>query len=297
MSSTLNTINLFGLELQPQLILLYLAPMFLFFLAWEWRHLKKAANSKQTNAQSFPQSANYSLADTASNAALALLHEAGKGVAAVVVIGVYSQMFQYRMFDIPTNVLTIALLFVLQDFLYYWFHRTSHFVRWLWASHVVHHSSEHLNLSTAFRQSLMYPVSGMWVFWLPLITLGYSPESVITVMLINLAYQFFVHTQVVDKIGALEAILNTSSHHRVHHAKNPRYIDKNFAGVLIIWDKMFGTFEPEDAAEPCEFGIPKQIRSHNPLLLTFHEWIQMFKDAAAAKTPKQRLRELFGRPY
>ncbi|CAA0090878.1 Uncharacterised protein [BD1-7 clade bacterium] len=289
------------MQFDPSLILLYLAPMFLAFIAWEWWYLQKHASNRaqaQDNTQNGIQnSAQYSISDTASNAALALMHELGKTIAAVVVISVYGWFFDYRMFDIPTNIFTIALLFLLQDFCYYWFHRTSHVVRWMWASHVVHHSSEKLNLSTAFRQSMMYPVSGMWVFWLPLIALGFSPDSVITVVLISLAYQFFVHTQVVDKIGPLESILNTPSHHRVHHAKNPRYIDKNFAGVLIIWDKIFGTFEPEDPAEPCIYGIPKQIRSHNPILLTFHEWKQMFADMREKHGWKAKIRELLGRPY
>ncbi|WP_308447582.1 sterol desaturase family protein [Chitinimonas viridis] len=165
----------------------------------------------------------------------------------------------------------------LQDFLYYFFHRASHRVRWLWASHVAHHSSERLNLSTAFRQSLTYPISGMWLFWLPMAWLGYSPDLVILVVGLNLAYQFFVHTEAIGRLGWLEQVFNTPSNHRVHHARNPQYIDRNYAGVLVIWDRLFGSYVPEDEAP--RYGIVRQIQSHNPLRLTFHEWGDMFRDA------------------
>jgi len=166
----------------------------------------------------------------------------------------------------------------------------------MWASHVTHHSSERLNLSTAFRQSLTYPISGMWLFWLPLAWLGFEPKAIIAVVAINLAFQFFVHTEAVKKLGWLEYVFNTPSHHRVHHARNPKYIDRNYAGVLIIWDKLFGTFVEEDPAERCDYGIVRQIHSHNPIVLTFHEWIAMFRDAARAGSMTQRLTQLFGPP-
>jgi sterol desaturase/sphingolipid hydroxylase (fatty acid hydroxylase superfamily) len=167
-------------------------------------------------------------------------------------------------------------LFVAQDFLYYFFHRAHHRVRWMWCSHVVHHSSERLNLSTAFRQSLTYPLSGMWLFWLPLAWLGFGPDWVILIVGLNLAFQFFVHTEVVGKLGVLELVFNTPSHHRVHHGKNPQYIDRNYAGVLIIWDKLFGTFVEEQEAP--QYGIVRQVKSHNPITLTFHEWGAMAHD-------------------
>ena len=125
----------------------------------------------------------------------------------------------------------------------------------MWASRVVHHSSERLNLSTAFRQSLTYPVSGMWLFWLPLAWIGFEPTAIVAVVAINLGFQFFVHTQAIGKLGWLEKVFNTPSHHRVHHARNAKYIDRNYAGVLIVWDKLFGTYVEEDDAVPCEYGI------------------------------------------
>ena len=265
-------------------ILLGMAPVFLILIAleaWYWRRRR-------------PQV--YSLADTLSNAGLALMHQAAEAVAAIVVIGVYALVYRHRLFDIPASVWSIAALFVIQDFLYYGFHRASHRVRWLWASHVTHHSSERLNLSTAFRQSLTYPVSGMWLFWLPLAWLGLAPAHIVAVVAINLAFQFFVHTQAIGRLGWVESVFNTPSTHCVHHARNPQYIDRNFAGVLVIWDRLFGTYVAEDPQVPCEYGIVGPIRSHNPIRLTFHEWIAMFADARRAGGLRQAAMQLFGPP-
>ncbi|TNJ33114.1 sterol desaturase family protein [Arenimonas terrae] len=265
-------------------ILLAMAPVFLGFIAWEAWHWKRRGREA------------YSLRDTLSNAALALMHQGADAVAWALVIGLYWGVYQYRLFDLPTTWWTIALLFVAQDFFYYFFHRAHHRVRWMWASHVTHHSSPRLNLSTAFRQSLTYPVSGMWVFWLPLAWLGFSPPHIVTVVAINLGFQFFVHTEAVGKLGWLEKVFNTPSHHRVHHARNAKYIDRNYAGVLIVWDKLFGSFVEEDPAVPCEYGIVKPIDSHNPITLTFHEWRDMFRDAARPQPLRSRLGQLFGPP-
>ncbi|GAB3385439.1 sterol desaturase family protein [Lysobacter fragariae] len=265
-------------------ILLGMAPVFLGLIAleaWYWHRRRPGM---------------YSLVDTLSNAGLALMHQAADAVAWAVVIGVYYLVYQHRLFDLPASAWTIAALFVAQDFFYYWFHRASHRIRWLWASHVTHHSSERLNLSTAFRQSLTYPISGMWVFWLPLAWIGFEPRHVVAVVAINLAFQFFVHTQAIGKLGRVEHVFNTPSIHRVHHARNPKYIDRNYAGVLVVWDRLFGTYVEEDPAVPCEYGIVGQVRSHNPIRLTFHEWIAMFRDAARAGRLRGVLAQLFGPP-
>jgi sterol desaturase/sphingolipid hydroxylase (fatty acid hydroxylase superfamily) len=264
-------------------ILLALGPVFLGFIAWEAWYWKD-------------RRAVYSIKDTASNAALALMHQAADALAWLAVIGIYAWVYQYRLFDLPASFWSIAALFVAQDFFYYFFHRASHRIRWMWASHVTHHSSERLNLSTAFRQSLTYPISGMWLFWLPLALIGFAPKNIIVVVAINLAFQFFVHTEAVRKLGWLEYVFNTPSHHRVHHARNPKYIDRNYAGVLIIWDKLFGSYVAEDPAVPCEYGIIRPIHSHNPLRLTFHEWIAMFRDFARPQTFTSRMKQLFGPP-
>lgn len=261
------------MEFQPQYILLYMAPIFFLCVFWEWRVLLKRKDE-------FPETARYSLKDTISNAFLAGFHEVGDALAAVFVVSIYYSLFDFSLFKIPNTWWAFILIFVLQDFCYYWFHRASHRIRWMWAAHVVHHSSENMNLSTAFRQSFLYPVAGMWVFWLPLVIIGFHPMTVVASVMCSLAYQFFIHTQVVRKLPKpIEAIFNTPSHHRVHHGRNPEYIDKNYAGTLIIWDKLFGTFVEERDDVPVEFGITRQIHSHDPIELTLHEWRDMFADA------------------
>ncbi len=268
-----------------QWILLGMAPVFLGLIgyeAWYW-HRRGVAM--------------YSLKDTASNAGLALLHQLADLIAWSLVIGLYHVVHRYRLFELtPASWWTVLALVVAQDFFYYWFHRASHRIRWMWASHVTHHSSERLNLSTAFRQSLTYPISGMWLFWLPLAWLGFEPTHIVAVVAINLGFQFFVHTQAIGRLGWIEQVFNTPSHHRVHHARNRQYIDRNYAGVLIIWDKLFGTYVAEHPDTPCEYGIIGQIHSHNPLTLTFHEWIAMVRDAARAHGLAGKLGQLFGPP-
>jgi sterol desaturase/sphingolipid hydroxylase (fatty acid hydroxylase superfamily) len=260
------------MEFQPQFLLIYLQPLFFAFIAWELYTLRRRADA-------FPGSAQYTVKDSLANFALAAFHEAGELLSAGALMALYYTLFDFRLFEISHGWGAFLLLFILQDLLYYWFHRLSHRIRWMWAAHVVHHSSEQLNFTTAFRQSFMYFVAGNGLFWLPLVALGFEPMTVISVVLANLAYQFFLHTQVVPKLGWFELIFNTPSHHRVHHSRNEEYIDQNFAGTLIIWDKLFGTFVEERDDIPCEFGITRQVHSHNPIELTFHEWREMFSDA------------------
>jgi len=144
----------------------------------------------------------------------------------------------------------------------------------------------------------MYPLAGMWVFWLPMIIIGFDPITVFTVVALNLAYQFFVHTQIVYKLGWFEKVFNTPSNHRVHHSTNKAYLDKNFAGVLVIWDKIFGTYVEENPEEngPCRYGIVGQIKSNNPIYISFHQWIYLLKTTFKAKGVKAKARVLFTYP-
>ncbi len=204
------------------------------------------------------------------------MHQVSDIVAGIFISKIYLSLFGFRLFDIPVNVTTFLLLLLAQDFCYYFLHRCSHRIRWMWAAHSVHHSSENMNFSTAFRQSLMYPLADMWLFWLPLVFIGFNPVLVVLVVLFNLALQFFVHTQAIKTLGPIEWLFNTPSHHRVHHGQNVQYIDKNYAGVLIIWDRLFGSFEAED--ETVRYGLTKPINSFNPLTVTFREWRDMLGD-------------------
>ena len=212
-----------------ELLLLALSPVFFIFILYEFLQYRPY----------------YQLTDSIANVVLALMHQLADALALVVLLPFFYWLHQFAFFKIELSVTTVLLAFLLQDFLYYWFHRASHHIHWFWAAHVVHHSSKNMNFTTAFRQSFFYPLVGMWLFWLPMILLGFDPKFVIAIVAINLGFQFFVHTQLVDKLGILEYLFNTPSHHRVHHAINKGYIDKNFAGVLIIWDKLFGTFVEE----------------------------------------------------
>lgn len=267
-----------------ELILLALSPVFVGFVAWEWLSSRRLAVGR------------YRWQDSAANVVLALMHQGSDMLALLLLMPFFMWLYQFHLFTIELNVYSVALAFLLQDFLYYWFHRASHHIRWLWASHVTHHSSRLMNFSTAFRQSLTYPISGMWLFWTPLILLGFTPALVFAVVALNLAFQFFVHTQAVKKLGVLEWVLNTPSHHRVHHACNPKYINKNFGGVLIIWDRLFGSFVVEQDNEPCRYGITDDFYSENPLQITFYEWRHMLNEIKACRSWRQLVTILFGEP-
>jgi len=187
------------------------------------------------------------------------------------------------------------LLYLGVDALYYAFHRASHRVRWFWCAHVVHHGSEHMNFSTAMRQSWLYAFAGHWLFYLPLVWLGFDPRWVWFALSLNLAYQFCVHTQLVDKLPApIEWLFNTPSHHRAHHGRNPCYIDCNYGGTFIVFDRLFGSFVPE--AEPVDFGLVHPVHSHNPLWLTLHEWVALARDVARPGPWSERLRHLWAPP-
>jgi len=267
-------------------LLIAAGPIFGFFMWWEWRAQQK---------MSMPESAHYTLSDTASNLTLAGLFELVQDLWYVLLIPLYQWFYQFRITTIETTVASFLLLLVLHDFFYYWSHRAHHRIRILWAIHVTHHSSPRYNLSTALRQNITYPLVATWIFWLPLVLIGFDPITVIFVVAVNLFYQFFVHTQMVKKLGALEWILNTPSHHRVHHGRNPQYIDRNYGGIFIIWDRLFGTFTPE--REAVDYGITHPVNTHNPLTLIFHEWYATLRDVLQkGLTRRQRLDYLLKPP-
>lgn len=212
-----------------------------------------------------------------------------KGIA----LGAYYLVYQYRLFELGFSWWAWVLVVFADDFSYYWFHRCSHNVRFFWASHVIHHSSQKYNLSTALRQTWTGTISGSFVFYLWMPLLGFHPLMIVFMHSVSLLYQFWIHTEVIKKLPAwFEAVFNTPSHHRVHHAANARYLDRNHAGIFIIWDKLFGTFEPEK--EKPVYGLTRNINTYNPLRIATHEWLELFRDVWSH--PRHFWAYLFGPP-
>lgn len=206
--------------------------------------------------------------------------------------------FQFADHSWGWSPLVFLLCFVLDDLRYYWYHRAAHMVRFWWSSHVIHHSSQHYNLSTALRQTWTYELTLGFLFRVPLILLGFHPLMVAFVGGFNLIYQFWIHTELIRRMPpSFEAVFNTPSHHRVHHAVNPRYLDSNYAGTLIIWDRLFGSFVPERDDDPPRYGITTQLGTFNPVRVALHETEAIVRDAAQpGLTLGQRLGYVFGPP-
>lgn len=211
-----------------------------------------------------------------------------------VVLAAYAGAYLLAPFHLPAdNPLTWIALFVADDFAYYWFHRAHHEIRVFWASHVMHHSSEHYNLSTALRQTWT-PFTAL-PFWVALGFLGFAPWMILLQQSISLLYQFFIHTERIGKLWRpIEFVMNTPSHHRVHHGSNPGYLDTNYGGILIIWDRLFGTFVAED--ERVRYGLTKKLDSFNPWRVATAEYVAIWNDLRRAGTWSDRLGHLFGRP-
>ena len=205
-------------------------------------------------------------------------------------------LYNFRVIDlaslIPLWVMWV-LTFIFIDLIFYIYHRLSHRVRFLWAVHMSHHSSEEMNFAVSFRQAWFGPISKVPFFMLMPI-LGFDPTIVAVAGVISTLWGIVGHTQIINKLGPLEYVFNTPSHHRVHHGANPEYIDKNYGNLLIIWDKMFGTFEPEQ--KPVTFGLVNNVNTYNPLKITFMGWIAMIKDMKNSKSYRDSLRILLGPP-
>jgi sterol desaturase/sphingolipid hydroxylase (fatty acid hydroxylase superfamily) len=204
------------------------------------------------------------------------------------------KLFEKRLLpDLGTGPAATAAAILAWDFIYYWNHRFMHTSRYMWAVHVVHHSSERYNLSTALRQPVADSL-GTFVPYGLMALLGIRPELVETARGVNLLYQFWIHTEVVPKLGPLEKVLNTPSHHRVHHGSNRQYLDRNHGSILIVWDRLFGTFEVED--EPVVYGLTKNIGTFNPITVATHEYVDIARDVAGSDTWSDRLSYVFRGP-
>jgi sterol desaturase/sphingolipid hydroxylase (fatty acid hydroxylase superfamily) len=187
-------------------------------------------------------------------------------------------------------------LFIGQEFCYYWLHRAAHRVRWFWCNHAVHHTPNELNLSAALRIGSFGRITGVPFFYVPLVWLGYPAEVVFQMLSLNLLYQFWIHATWIPKLGWLEYVLNTPSAHRVHHASNLDYLDANYGGVLIVFDRLFGTYREERADEPCRYGLVHPITTYNPVKVEFHEWAGLVRDLRQARSLKAVLGHLFMPP-
>ncbi|MFC4293071.1 sterol desaturase family protein [Sphingorhabdus arenilitoris] len=225
----------------------------------------------------------YELRDTVTSLAMGL----GSRVAGFLTLGpilaIAYAAHDLALFDIGYVWWAWPICFVLDDLAYYLFHRSAHRVRWFWASHVNHHSSEHYNLSTALRQTWTGFIAFGFIFRLPILLIGFPVEMVLFCGAINLLYQYWFHTEAIDKMPRwFEYLFNTPSHHRVHHAVNPAYLDANYAGVLMIWDRMFGSFVAEDPADPPRYGLVANLGTFNLVKVAFHEWTAIARDVWSA---------------
>ncbi len=242
--------------------------------------------------------ARFEAKDTLTSLIMGLGSTVANALTAFLVFGfAYLIYDNLALFNLGSGPFVFILAFILDDLSYYWMHRYGHRMRWLWAAHVVHHSSQHYNLSTALRQSWTTSFTPWIAFKWPLFLIGIEPAIVFFVAGINLVYQFWIHTEAIDRMpGWFEAIMNTPSHHRVHHGNNPRYLDANYAGVFIIWDRMFGTFVAENPNEPVRYGLVRDLGTFNPLRVAFHEWYGILMDMLRSKGMRTKLKFLFMPP-
>ncbi|MFG3031180.1 sterol desaturase family protein [Streptomyces sp. NPDC048253] len=211
----------------------------------------------------------------------------------IPIVAIYTAVYELTPLRVPVLWWTLPLMLLAQDFFYYWSHRGHHVIRVLWACHVVHHSSERFNLTTALRQP--WTTLTVWPFYVPLIALGVHPAALAFCSSANLVYQFWIHTERIDRMPRwFEFVFNTPSHHRVHHASQGGYLDRNFGGILIVWDRLFGSFVPE-VTRPV-YGLTKNINTFNPIKVATHEYVAIVKDVRAASSWRERTGRVFRGP-
>lgn len=266
-------------------ILYYAIPFFLLLLVAEWASFRHVQDDRFVG---------YDPRDTRTSLAMGLGNVLINAVWKLAVVATYAALYELTPLRLsPHHWWTWVLLFLADDLSYYWFHRVSHESRLFWASHVVHHSSQNYNFSTALRQTWVPMTYFPFWLWLPLV--GFAPWMVLLAQSWSLIYQFFLHTERVGRLPRpLEAVLNTPSHHRVHHGSNEVYLDRNYGGILIVWDRLFGTFEPE--GERVRYGLTKNIRTFKPVRVAFHEYIALWHDIRRAPDLRTKLALAFRGP-
>ena len=251
----------------PPVILYYAIPFFVLLLSIEaWFSYKEQKKLYETK-------------DTFTSLGLGIGNVITGFFTKALIFGLFTYLYNHRLFTLDAGIWWYwGLLFFADDFSYYWFHRISHHVNYFWASHVVHHSSQHYNLAAALRQTWTGNATGAFLFWAWMPLVGFHPIWILFMQQISLIYQFWIHTETVHKLPApVEFIFNTPAHHRVHHGSDLKYLDKNHAGILIIWDRLFGSFQPEE--ERPVYGLTKNIESYNPALIAFKTWGELFRKA------------------
>ncbi|TAE16524.1 MAG: sterol desaturase family protein [Bacteroidetes bacterium] len=238
----------------------------------------------------------YQITDAATSIALGIGNLLTGFVTKAVIAWVFFGLYQHRLFTLPYTAWWVIVIGIFaDDFSYYWFHRLSHSIRWFWASHVVHHSSEKYNLAAALRQTWTGNATGCFLFWTWMPLVGFHPAVVMLLQSVSLLYQFWIHTESIQKMPRwFEAIMNTPSHHRVHHGTDLEYLDKNHAGIFIIWDKLFGTFQEEK--QTPTYGLTKNVNTFHPVKVAFHEWIHLWNDVRRAPSWKQALQYITRAP-
>ncbi len=212
-----------------------------------------------------------------------------------VCLFVLNYFYQFRFFEIQHIVLYWVTLAVAEDFMFYWLHRIDHYCRFFWAVHVTHHSSEEFNLTVGFRSSVFQPLY-RFVYFIPISLMGFKGVDIMFMYAATQIYGILVHTQLIKNMGVLEYILVTPSHHRVHHGSNVRYLDKNMGMFLIIWDKLFGTFQKEVDTDPVKYGLTTNIKTFHPITMVFHEWKNIWNDLKKKTSFKNKLMYVFGPP-
>lgn len=268
-----------------QLIFVIATPVFIGVTLWEYARIRNnpVLMDAREAVRNFMLGAGYQVTE--------LLF------AGIIAFPVYAFAYHHRLIDIELTWFTAALLWVLTDFTFYWFHRASHRVRWLWCTHVTHHSSERMNFSTAMRQNATNIFNGGWLLYVWLAFAGFNPVWIGICFALSLVYQFFIHTTLVGKLHpAIEYVMNTPNHHRVHHASNEGYIDTNYAGVFIVWDRLFGTFAEEKADKPIRYGITRPVPTESLWVSWTHEYADLFRDMAKPGALVERLRHLWMPP-
>ncbi len=273
-------------------LLIFSIPGFLILLVlevlWTRRRLRAGATGLR----------GYEKQDTFASLAMGVGNVIISGFTTLGAFALWSWGYEHRLLQLgqPARWWSWVVLFFAEDFCYYWFHRTHHAVRLLWAAHVNHHTSQYFNLSTALRQPWFTPITGP-MFWLPLAFLGYPPPMILTAEAISLIYQFWIHTEAVRSLPTpFEWLFNTPSHHRVHHGKNVAYLDRNHGGVLILWDRLFRTFAAENEGEAVRYGITHDLSTFNPLRIAVHEFAALARDVRRATGLRTALGYLFAPP-